>query len=221
MSALEERLTKVNSAWRLALLNLEKSYDYTLELLGDALDLRASSNEGHSRRVTGYTVAIARAIGLRKEDIAVIARGAFLHSVARFGVPDSILEKGPPLTADEMAIMREQCVRGYRMLRRIPFLQAAAEVVYAQYECYDGTGYPRGLKGKEIPLGARIFHVANALDVLTADTPFDGYHSLDGPRDKIDELSGTQFDPEVVSVFLHMPRKIWIDLRREIDRSTT
>jgi len=219
VTALEGRVNDLTSQLRSALSSLEKSYDYTLEVLGDALDLTGVNQPGHTRRVTGYTILIARAMAISKPVIAVIARGAFLHSVSRLGVPDSILKKRQPPNAEEMAILREHCVRGYRMLKRIPVLKDAAEIVYAQYECFDGSGYPRGLKGEEIPLGARIFQVANAFDMFTSDGPFRGYESVDDASNRIDKLSGKQCDPEIVSVFHAMPRKLWIDLRREINRS--
>ena len=107
--------------WKTALSNLEKSYDITLEALGEALDLKTAATEGHSRRVTAYTVAIARKMGLPKEEINVIARGAFLHDIGKMAIPDDILLKPGKLTDDEMAIMREHCYRGYKIISRIPF----------------------------------------------------------------------------------------------------
>jgi response regulator RpfG family c-di-GMP phosphodiesterase len=115
-----------------------------------------------------------------------------------------------------MSILREHCVLGYRMLRRIPFLQDAAEIVYAQYECYDGTGYPRGLKGEEIPLGARIFHVANEFEVFTTEDRIFA-DAIDDASDRIRQLSAKQFDPKIVSIFLKVPKKMWVDLRRQAD----
>ena len=116
---------------RQAMADLERSYDITLEALGDALDLKDAETEGHSKRVTAFTIAIARALGLETERIRVIARGAFLHDIGKMAIPDAILRKPGPLTPEEVAIMREHCVRGYHMLRKIPFLYEAAEIVYA------------------------------------------------------------------------------------------
>src|SRR5207302_1154679 len=152
-----EQLAKANA-------DLERSYDITLEALGDALDLKDAETEGHSRRVTAFTIAIAKAMGLRKEEIPVIARGAFLHDIGKMAIPDAILRKPGALSADEVTIMREHSYHGYKMLKRIPFLQEASEIVYSHQERFDGTGYPRGLKSEEIPLGARIFAVADTLD---------------------------------------------------------
>ena len=139
-----------------ALADLERSYDLTLEALGGALDLKDAETQHHTRRVTAYTIAIARKMGLQKEEISVIARGAFLHDIGKMAIPDSILNKPGKLNEDEVAKMKEHSWLGYNILRKIPFLPHPAEIVYAHQERYDGTGYPRGLKGDEIPLGARI-----------------------------------------------------------------
>ena len=200
-----------------AMQDLERSYDITLEALGDALDLKDAETEGHSKRVTAFTIAIARAMKLPGDKIRIIARGAFLHDVGKMAIPDSILCKPDKLNAEEVTIMREHCDRGYQMLRKIPFLQEAAEIVYSHQERWDGTGYPRGLKGEEIPLGARLFAVADTLDAICSDRPYRPAQSFEAARDEIVRWSGRQFDPKIVEVFLEMPERIWEDLRREID----
>jgi putative nucleotidyltransferase with HDIG domain len=197
--------------------NLERSYDITLEALGDALDLKDAETEGHSKRVTAFTIAIARAMGLPRDQIAVIARGAFLHDIGKMAIPDAILRKPGKLDAEEVTIMREHAYRGYQMLKKIPFLAEAAEIVYSHQEKYDGTGYPRGLKGKEIPLGARLFSIADTLDAMTSDRPYRAAQTLTAAREEIQRFSGRQFDPEAVKMFLSMPENIWGDLRKEID----
>lgn len=202
---------------RKAMANLERSYDITLEALGDALDLKDAETEGHSKRVTAYTIAIARAMGMPKDQISVIARGAFLHDIGKMAIPDIILRKPGKLDPDEIALMREHCWRGYQMLKKIPFLIEAAEIVYAHQEKFDGTGYPRGLKGDEIPLGARIFSIADTLDAITSDRPYRPAQSWQAAREEIYRWSGRQFDPEIVKVFSGMPDNIWQDLRKEID----
>jgi putative nucleotidyltransferase with HDIG domain len=202
---------------RKAMGDLERSYDVTLEALGDALDLKDAETEGHSKRVTAYTIAIARALGLPKEQISVIARGAFLHDIGKMAIPDNILRKPGKLTNEEMLIMREHCYRGYQMLKKIPFLNEACDIVYSHQEKFDGSGYPRGLRGDEIPLGARIFSIADTLDAITCDRPYRKAQSLDAARAEIKRCSGTQFDPEIVERFLQMPDNIWEDLRREIN----
>lgn len=203
-----------------AMQNLERSYDITLEALGDALDLKDAETEGHSRRVTLFTIAIAQAIGIPREQIAVIARGAFLHDIGKMAIPDAILRKPDKLNPEEVAIMQEHAYRGYQMLKKIPFLTEASEIVYSHQERFDGTGYPRGLKAHEIPLGARIFSIADTLDAITSDRPYRPAQSLTAARAEIARWSGRQFDPEIVKVFLEMPDKIWEDLRKEIDGQT-
>jgi putative nucleotidyltransferase with HDIG domain len=202
---------------RQAVTTLERSYDITLEALGDALDLKDAETEGHSKRVTAYTIAMARAMGLTSDQIRVIARGAFLHDIGKMAIPDAILRKPGALTAEERDIMREHCYRGYQMLRKIPFLTEAAEIVYAHQEKYDGSGYPRGLKGEQIPLGARIFSVADTLDAITSNRPYRAAQTAGAARDEIQKYSGRQFDPDVVKTFLSMPENIWDGLRKEID----
>jgi len=200
-----------------AMTNLERSYDITLEALGDALDLKDKETEGHSRRVTAFTIAIARAMGLAGDQIRIIARGAFLHDIGKMAIPDAILLKPGKLTDDEMAIMREHCYRGYKIISRIPFLAEAAEIVYSHQERYDGQGYPRGLKGDEIPLGARMFSIADTLDAMTTTRPYRPAQSFDVAREEIKLWSGRQFDPQIVKVFLEMPENIWEDLRKDIN----
>jgi putative nucleotidyltransferase with HDIG domain len=202
---------------RKAMVELERSYDITLEALGDALDLKDRETEGHSRRVTAFTIAIARAMGLTADQIRVIARGAFLHDIGKMAIPDAILNKPGALTPDEVAIMREHSYHGYQIVRKIPFLQEAAEIVYAHQERFDGTGYPRGLKGEQIPPGARMFAVADTLDAITSDRPYRPAQTLTAAREEIQRWAGRQFDPEVVKMFLSMPENIWDDLRKEIN----
>src|SRR2546421_4949083 len=214
---LESMVTAKTEQLRQAMSDLERSYDITLEALGDALDLKDSETEGHSKRVTAFTIAIARAMGISTERVRLIARGAFLHDIGKMAIPDNILRKPGALTPEEIAIMREHCFRGYQMLRKIPFLAEAAEIVYSHQERFDGTGYPRNLKGHDIPLGARIFSVADTLDAMTSDRPYRAAQSIAAAREEIQRFSGRQFDPEVVKVFLQMPDTIWEDLRREIN----
>jgi putative nucleotidyltransferase with HDIG domain len=214
---LESLVTARTEQVRQALASLERSYDITLEALGNALDLKDAETEGHSKRVTAFTIAVARAMGISGDQIRVIARGAFLHDIGKMAIPDAILRKPGALDPDEVAIMREHCYRGYQILRRIPFLTEASEIVYAHQEKFDGTGYPRGLKGEQIPLGARIFSVADTLDAMTSNRPYRAAQPLSAARAEIDKWAGRQFDPQVVKVFLEMPENIWDDLRKGID----
>ncbi|HEX4486736.1 MAG TPA: HD domain-containing phosphohydrolase [Terriglobales bacterium] len=208
----EARTRQLREAWE----ELERSYDRTLQALGDALDLKDAETEGHSKRVTAFTIAIARVMKIPEEQIRVIARGAFLHDIGKMAVPDAILRKPSALTPDEIAIMREHCYHGYQMVKRIPFLSEAAEIVYSHQEKFDGTGYPRGLRGEEIPLGARIFAVADTLDAITSDRPYRAAQSVAAAKTEIQKFSGRQFDPQIVRVFVSMPDGLWGTLRSQI-----
>jgi putative nucleotidyltransferase with HDIG domain len=200
-----------------AMSSLERSYDITLEALGDALDLKDRETEGHSRRVTLFTIAIAQALGLPREQITVIARGAFLHDIGKMAIPDEILKKPGKLAPEEMEIMKEHAYHGYQIVKKIPFLVEVAEIVYSHQEWFNGEGYPRHLRGNEIPIGARIFSIADTFDAITSDRIYRPAQSFAAARAEIQRFSGRQFDPEIVKVFLEMPDKIWEDLRKEIN----
>ncbi len=203
--------------WKAALSDLERSYDMFIEALGDALDLKDAETEHHSRRVTAFTIAIAKQMGLSKEEINIIAQGALLHDFGKLAIPDRILHKPGKLTDEEMAEMKEHCYLGYKIIKDIPFLAEAAEIVYSHQERYDGLGYPRGLKGDEIPLGARIFAIADTLDAIRSDRPYRPAQPIEAARKEIELWSGRQFDPRIVKVFLEMPAHIWEDLRKDIN----
>jgi putative nucleotidyltransferase with HDIG domain len=215
---LEQMVSARTGMLNQAIADLERSYDITLEALGDALDLKDAETEGHSKRVTAFTIALARGTGIPPHQIPVVARGAFLHDIGKMAIPDAILLKPSKLQLDEQKVMREHCARGYQMLRKIPFLHEAAEIVYSHQEHYDGSGYPRGLKGEEIPLGARIFAVADTLDAITSDRPYRRATSFAAARLEIKRCAGTQFDPKVVEVYLSLPDQLWEDLREEITK---
>lgn len=217
---LEQIISARTGRLRATMHDLEKSYDITLEAMGDALDLRDAETQGHSRRVTAYTIALAREMGLEAEQLRVIARGAFLHDIGKIATPDCILLKPGKLDAGETEIMREHCTRGYEMVRKIPFLRDAAEIVHAHQETFDGKGYPRGLSGDEIPLGARIFAIADTLDAMTSDRPYRKGRSFAEAREEIARGSGGQFDPKIVEVFLGMPEELWSELRLEVERGS-
>ena len=216
-SNLESLVAARTEQLRQTMMDLERSYDITLEALGDALDLKDAETEGHSKRVTAFTIAIARALGLPGDKIRVIARGAFLHDIGKMAIPDAILRKPGALNPEEVAIMREHCYRGYQMLRKIPFLSEAAEIVYSHQEMWDGSGYPRGLKGDQIPLGARLFAIADTLDAITSDRPYRAAQTFGAARTEIMKWGGRQFDPNAVKIFASMPESIWQDLRKEIN----
>jgi putative nucleotidyltransferase with HDIG domain len=213
---LEALVAARTQQWKTALSEVKRSYDMTLEALLGALDLKDAETEFHSRRVTAFTMAIAREMGMPKEEIEVIARGALLHDIGKIAISDAILHKPGKLTEDEMATMKEHCYLGYKILSPIPYLAEAAEIVYAHQEHYDGTGYPRRLKGDEIPLGARIFAIADTLDAMRSKRVYRDAQSIQAVRKEIDRWSGRQFDPQIVKVFLGMPDNIWEDLRKDI-----
>jgi len=139
-----------------------------------------------------------------------------LHDIGKMAIPDDILRKPGKLSPEEQGVMREHSARGYHMLRKIPFLSEAAEIVFTHQEHFDGSGYPSGLRGNEIPIGARIFALADTLDAITSDRPYRKAQSFDAAREEILRCSGTQFDPTVVEVFLKVPNELWHELRSEI-----
>jgi putative nucleotidyltransferase with HDIG domain len=215
---LEQIISARTGRLRATMHDLERSYDITLEAMGDALDLRDTETEGHSRRVTAYTIALAREVGMDAEELHILARGAFLHDIGKIATPDCILLKPGKLEPAEVLIMREHCARGYEMVRKIPFLREAAEIVYAHQETFDGSGYPRGLQGERIPLGARIFSIADTLDAMTSDRPYRKGRSFAEARDEIVSLAGCQFDPKITEIFLRMPLERWGQLRSEVEQ---
>ena len=210
---LEELVDEQTAQIRGALQQLESSYDDTLEALGGALDLKDAETEGHCKRVTAFTLAIAKALNVDVAQLPEIARGAFLHDIGKMAVPDQILRKPGPLTPEEQEIMRTHCAIGYEMLSRVPFLRDVAKIVLAHQERYDGTGYPNGLKGEDIPLGARIFAVADTLDAMTSDRPYRSALSLEQAKAEIARCSGTQFDPKIAAAFLSLPDSTWKERR--------
>ncbi len=213
---LEEMIEARTGCLEATMRDLEQSYDITLEAMGDALDLRDAETEGHSKRVTAYTIALAQSMGVGAEDLRTIARGAFLHDIGKIAIPDRILLKPGRLTPEEIAIMREHCTRGYEIVRKIPFLREASEIVYAHQESFDGAGYPRGLREMEIPLGARIFAIADTVDAITSDRPYRKGRSFAVAREEVVRCAGTQFDPAIVDHFLKLPTSLWTNLRSEV-----
>jgi len=210
---LEEMVEQRTAQLRRAKLWIEQTYDETLQALAGALDLRDNETAGHSERVTAYAVEIAIAMGCSKEQLNTIARAALLHDIGKIGIPDAILMKPAPLTDVERAVMETHVAVGYSLLNRIAFLVGAAEIVLTHHERFDGTGYPQGLLGTGIPLGARIFAVADTLDALSSDRPYRQATTFSIAREEITQQSGKQFDPAVVSAFLAIGEGTWPKLR--------
>lgn len=178
------------------------AYEATIRGWAQALDLRDRETEGHSQRVTELTVQLARAAGLSDEQIAHIRRGALLHDIGKLGIPDAILRKPEPLTEEEWAIMRRHPDYAYMMLSPIEYLRPSLDIPYCHHERWDGTGYPRGLKGEQIPLAARLFAVADVWDALQSDRPYRTRWQREEALEYIRSQAGKHFDPDVVELFL-------------------
>ncbi|HYL62893.1 MAG TPA: HD domain-containing phosphohydrolase [Candidatus Methylomirabilis sp.] len=204
-----------------ALQQIERSYEDTLQALGAAIDLRDNETAGHSRRVCRYSLEMANAMGLPEAQLSNVARAAYLHDIGKLGIPDRILLKPGPLTADERKLMQEHVQIGFDIVKSIPFLSDAAEIVLTHHERFDGSGYPRGLKGEQIAIGSRIFAVADTLDAITSDRPYHRAAGFEFARETIRRLSGTHFDPQVVNVFVRIPKETWPTItknERHLDR---
>lgn len=212
---LEELVNERTGRLHAALQQIELTYDETLHALGGALDLRDNETGDHSERVTRYSLEMARCMKCGEQELTQIARGARLHDIGKIGVPDSILLKPGKLTADETEIMRTHVRIGYDMVGQISFLSSAAQIILTHQEFYDGSGYPQGLIGKEIPLGARIFAVADTLDAMLSDRPYRAALPFQAAREEIIRCSGSQFDPDVVKAFLSIPEEVWQQIRVE------
>lgn len=195
---------------------LQNSYDLTLEALSAALDLRDRETEGHSRRVVEYTTRLAEQIGLDKESIKDIRRGALIHDIGKIGVPDAVLLKPSQLDEKERKIIERHPQAGHDMLTGIPYLKEEIQIVLSHQEKWDGSGYPRGLRGEEIPLGARLFAIADTFDAITSDRPYRKGQSYEFARKLIEEESGRQFDPQSVAAFMAVPPEEWMQIRADV-----
>jgi len=201
---------------KVAFERIHLTYDTTLEALMEALDMRDTETQGHSRRVSEFTVAVAKRMGIQEPELTQMRWGALLHDVGKIGVPDAILRKPGKLTPEEWVEMRKHPELGRRILASIGFLEGAIPIVYCHQERFDGTGYPRGLAGEQIPLGARIFAVVDTLDAMTMNRPYRRALPYDVARKEVIDFSGTQFDPRVVEHFLKVPEQEWEMIRKRI-----
>lgn len=206
----EERTGQLQAA----LQQIEHGYEDTLQALGAAIDLRDSQTAGHSRRVSRYSVEIAGAMCLPDTQLVSIVRGAHLHDIGKLGIPDHILLKPGPLGTDERRIMEQHVQIGFDIIKGISFLSEAAEIILNHHERFDGRGYPRGLRGRQVPLGARIFAVADTLDAITSDRPYQRAASFESACDTICGLSGSHFDPQIVEMFLRIAPETWPAIAR-------
>ena len=180
---------------------LLSAYDATLAGWSHALDLRDKETEGHSQRVTDLSEKLARMMGIGETELVFMRRGSLLHDIGKLGVPDAILLKPDKLTDDEWVIMRKHPQYAYDMIFPIEYLRPSLDVPYCHHEKWDGSGYPRGLKGAEIPLAARIFAIVDVWDALTSDRPYRLAWDNQRALDHIREQSGKHFDPQVVELF--------------------
>ncbi len=199
-ASLFENLQRSNSELILA-------YDATIEGWSRALDLRDKETEGHTQRVTDMALALADKVGISEVEKQHLWRGSLLHDIGKMGVPDSILLKPGPLSEAEKQIMRQHPLYAYQMLSPIAYLKPALEISYCHHEKWDGSGYPRGLKGEEIPLSARLFAVVDVFDALTSDRPYRSAWPRDDVYGYIQEQSGKHFDPQIVKIVLE--NKMW------------
>jgi response regulator RpfG family c-di-GMP phosphodiesterase len=211
---LERRVEDATHDLRRAYQQLQETYRATLETLGAALDSRDVGTEAHSRRVHGYTMATAQVYGVPEEDLLDLAHGVLLHDIGKIGIPDRILLKPGPLTPDEWKTMKQHPEIGKRLIEKIPFLAGAVPIVYCHHERWDGTGYPQGLKGKGIPLGARIFAVVDAFDAMTFDRPYSRAIPFEAAKAELERCAGSHFDPAVVRAFLRVPDAMLQEIRR-------
>jgi putative nucleotidyltransferase with HDIG domain len=183
---------------------LNQAYDATIEGWSAALDLRDKETEGHTQRVTKMTVRLAKEMGFSKQELVHVRRGALLHDIGKMGVPDRILLKPDKLTDDEWIAMRKHPEFAYNMLSPIHYLQDALDIPYCHHEKWDGTGYPRGLKGEQIPLTARIFAIVDVWDAITSNRPYRAAWSREKALEHIRSLSGSHFDPQVAKKFVEI-----------------
>ncbi|MCS6862817.1 MAG: HD-GYP domain-containing protein [Abditibacteriales bacterium] len=203
----------------LAQMNLqrEKAFDSALDVLMAALDLRDTETEGHSRRVAEYTTYLAQQAGLSGNQLAIIERGALLHDIGKIGISDSILRKPGKLTPEEWEQMKQHTLWGYRMVLRMPFLnEEVARIVLHHHERFDGKGYPYGLAGDQICLGARFFAIADTFDAITSNRPYRRAAPYEVARAEIEKGAGSQFDPDIVDVFLQIPEREWTLIRERV-----
>ncbi|MDP9275355.1 MAG: HD-GYP domain-containing protein, partial [Chloroflexota bacterium] len=188
-----------------ALAETERTYDTTLQALSNALDVRDSETEGHSRRVVEYMELIIAQMPVVPGHLATLRRGALLHDIGKIGVPDNVLRKPAALSEAEWVVMKRHPEHGARIISQIPFLEDVSRIVRHHHERWDGNGYPDGILGEAIPLGARIFAIADSFDAMTSDRPYRRAMSVKDARVEVARCRGTQFDPDIVDAFVRVP----------------
>ncbi len=204
-----ERATEIDHA----LEEIESSYRITLKALVQALETRDFETHGHSERVVTFSLRLGHELGLDKDALRDLELGALLHDIGKIGVPDAILRKPAKLTAEEWDKMKLHPIHGQQILRNIKFLEGAAKVVSQHHEQWDGSGYPYGLRGEDIDIGARIFAVVDAFDAMISDRVYRKGRPYEAACEELERCSGTQFDPLIVEAFKHIPKEDWEILR--------
>jgi len=213
--SLETSIQRRTHELDVALSELESNYQMTLEALVAALDSREHETFSHSLRVRAYTRYLARRAGFPPALLPSLEQGALLHDIGKISVADAILLKPAKLTTEEWIEMRKHPVAGDEILKRVPFLRPASAIVRHHHERFDGSGYPDGLKGAEIPLGARLFTVADTLDAMTTDRSYRRGPGFEAAQKEVLRWSGRQFDPHIVDLFLKIPPTTWMQVRDE------
>ncbi len=206
---LEKKVDEQTRQIRMAMDDLNLSYNHTLTALVRALDAREKETGSHSERVMTYTMLLGETMGVPEKDLSIMARGALLHDIGKIGISDNILLKPAKLDEREWKEMMRHPQLGYDILSGIRFLKGPAEMVLAHHERFDGSGYPKGLSRRDIPLGARIFSLADTLDAMTSDRPYRKALPFEAVISEVKRCRGTQFDPEIVDIFLSIPRERW------------
>src|SRR6267378_743674 len=195
---LEQLVLEKTRALNQALTSLKYVHSATLDALSMALDFRDQSTSGHSRRVADLTAGAAGVLGIKDAALVQIEHGALLHDIGKLKIPDGILWKPAKLDDDEWKIMRRHAEYGFEFLSNIEFLKGAADIVYSHHEKYDGTGYPRGLKGQDIPFGARVFAIVDSVDAMIYKRPYNKPITFRQAAEEVRRCTGTQFDPDLV-----------------------
>jgi putative two-component system response regulator len=215
---LEKMVEERTAELKQALTELDKTYTFTLRAMVTALDTRDTETQGHSLRVVRFTLKLAELMGINdKNTLKIFEYGALLHDIGKIGIPDAILRKPEKLDAEEWRIMKNHPTIGYNVLRRIKFLESAAQIVLHHHEAFDGGGYPDGLARENIPLGARIFNIADAIDAMTSDRPYQKALPFETAANELIHFSGKQFDPEIIAVFVKTGLNFWIEEKQKIE----
>ncbi len=215
---LEKKVTERTKELKGALEELDKTYSNTLRALIYALDTRDTETQGHSMRVVKYSLLLAEILGLRDEkELKILEYGALLHDIGKIGIPDAILRKPGKLSPEEWQTMQTHPILGYNILNRIEYFKDVSFIVLHHHERYDGTGYPSKLYGKKIPIGARIFDVADAVDAMTTERPYRKALTFEIASAELIKFKNTQFDPDAVDAFHSVKLDFWKNEKQSID----